>query len=362
MASKEIPLAIRKILEHSKAEYKQLGKSGLRVSVPIFGCMGIGSSKWLPWVLDEDQVLPLLRAAFDRGINTWDTANVYSNGMSEEVVGKAIQKYKIPRDKLVLMTKCHGMVDDEPETQPTQYHHQLAQSKDFVNHFGLSRSAIFNAVQASLDRLKTNYIDLFQIHRFDDNVPIEETMETLHDLVKAGKVRYIGASSMWAYQFAMLQACAERNGWTKFISMQNHYSLLYREEEREMNKYCNLTGVGLIPWSPLYRGHLARPPSAMGTTTRSAGEKEHGDWFSDGLTLADEAIINRVQEVAEKHEWKMSSVSLAWIKKRVTSPIIGFSSEARMDEALDAKGKTLTEEEESYLQEPYESRPIQGHW
>jgi len=185
-------------------------------------------------------------------------------------------------------------------------------------------------------------------------------MEALHDLVKMGKVNYIGASSMWAYQLAMMQAVAEKHGWTKFISMQNHYSLLYREEEREMNRYCNATGVGLIPWAPLCRGLLARPLSATGTTTRSEGEQKN-PLFSTGRTESDHAVINRVQELAEKKGWKMSHVALAWINKRISSPIIGFSSVERVDEALEMRGKELSAEEEKYLEEPYVVRDIQGH-
>ena len=239
-----------------KAEYKQLGKSGLRVSVPILGCMSFGDKRWQKWVIEEDEALPLLKAAYDRGLNSWDTANVYSNGVSEEIVGKAIKKYNIPRHKLVIMTKCCGTVREgnSPEVLALQ---DVNNTVDYVNQRGLSRQGIFNAVDASLKRLDTPYIDLLQIHRFDKTAPIEETMKALHDLVQADKVRYIGASSMFAYQFAIMQFTAEKNGWTKFVSMQNCYSLLYREEEREVNKFCDETGVGLIPVS-----HLTSPPLA----------------------------------------------------------------------------------------------------
>ena len=220
---------------------------------------------------------------------------------------------------------------------------------------GLSRAAIFNAVDASLSRLQTNYIDLLQIHRFDSNTPIEETMEALHDLVRSGKVRYIGASSMWTYQFVMMQACAEKNRWTKFVSMQNQHNLLYREEEREMNKYCRETGVGLIPWAPLAAGNLARPLSAAGSTTRS---QPQGD---SNLTEADKTIIKRVEEVAEKKGWKMSHVATAWSIQKGDLPIIGFSKVERIDEALEVRGKTLTEEEIKYLEEPYQPKNIVGH-
>lgn len=248
-----------------KATYRQLGKSGLRVSCPILGAMSVGDPRWAPWVLGADDALPLLKAAYDRGINTWDTANVYSNGASEEVIAKAIKQYKIPRHKLVILTKCCGTVREgnDAETLALQ---DIDQTADYVNQRGLSRQAIFNAVNASLKRLETDYIDILQIHRYDPSVPVEETMKALHDLVESGKVRYLGASSMWATQFAGLQWCAEKHGWTKFVSMQGWYNLLYREEERcdyagqgvlhrvadyarEMNRFCNDTGVGLIPVS-----------------------------------------------------------------------------------------------------------------
>jgi len=354
---------VLKSINETKAEYKRLGTSGLRVSVPILGAMSFGSKEWQPWVIEEEEAFPLLKAAYDKGLNTWDTANVYSNGVSEEIIGKAIKKFNIPRNKLVILSKCYGYVGETPDVRGIMYGQKIAESKDYVNRGGLSRNAIFEAVDASLKRLDTNYLDLLQIHRFDPFTPIEETMQALHDLVRTGKVNYIGASSMWTYQFAMMQACAEKHGWTKFISMQNHYNLLYREEEREMNKYCDATGIGLIPWAPLCRGHLARPPQEFGKTVRSEGEAKNKtqSFYQSGHSEGDQEIVRRVQELAEKHGWKMSHVALAWINKRISSPIIGFSSVARMDEALAARGKTLTEDEEKYLEEPYLTRPIQGH-
>ncbi|KAL9087661.1 MAG: hypothetical protein Q9165_006585 [Trypethelium subeluteriae] len=319
-----------------------------------------GSPEWASWVLDEEKSLPILKAAYDRGLNTWDTANVYSNGVSEEVIGSAIKKYNLPRQKLVILSKCYGTVAEEPGTRTIVYRDTLRKSKDYVNLGGLSRRSIIHNVDQSLKRLGTDYLDLLQIHRFDPHTEIEETMEALHDLVKSGKVRYIGASSMWAYQLAMMQTVAEKNGWTKFVSMQNHYSLLYREEEREMNRYCDLTGVALIPWAPLARGHLARPASAFGSTARSAQEQQNV-MFPTGHTDIDQQIIARVEELAKKKGWKMSQVALAWINQKVTSPIIGFSSIERMDEALDARDKTLTAEESKYLEELYQPRAIQGH-
>lgn len=303
-------------------------------------------------------------------------ANVYSNGGSEEIIGKAIKKYDLPRHKLTILSKCYGAVGESPSFRTMLHAKEVPQLKDYTNQGGLSRTAIFNQVNASLKRLDLDYIDLLQIHRFDKSVPVEETMEALHDLVKSGKVRYIGASSMWAVEFATMQFVAEKNGWTKFVSMQNHYNLLYREEEREMNRFCNMTGVGLIPvsiltpsrdypniiqWAPLCRGHLARPASAFGESARSEKEKKDGTTMS-GHAEQDKQMIDRVEELAKKHEWSMSSVALAWINKRVTSPIIGFSSAKRMDEALEARGKTLTDEEEKYLEELYQPRAIQGHW
>lgn len=307
------------------------------------------------------KALPLLKAAYDKGLTSWDTANAYSNGVSEIIIGKAIKKYNLPRHKLVIMTKCYNAVSEEPQGLYYFQRDVFQKSRDYQNNFGLSRLAIFNQVEASLKRLDTPYIDLLQIHRFDEKVPVEETMEALHDLVKSGKVRYIGASSMWTYQFAQLQFTAEKNGWTKFISMQNHYNLLYREEEREMNRFCNATGVGLIPWAPLCRGHLARPPTEFGSTARSGVEKEKVPG-SHGTVEPDLTIIKRVIEISEKKDWPMSHVALAWINKRVTSPIIGFSSEGRIDQAVSARGKILSEEEEKYLEELYQPKAIQGHY
>ncbi|KAF3351286.1 hypothetical protein VdG2_00793 [Verticillium dahliae VDG2] len=305
--SKQLPAGLKESLENSKAEYRQLGKSGLRVSVPIFGCMSFGDKRTLPWVIGEDEALPLLKAAYDRGLNTWDTANVYSNGASEIIVGKAIKKYSIPRHKVVILTKAHWAVGEEPEARHFVNRAEFEASKDYQNNFGLSRTALFNQVEASLQRLDTPYIDLLQIHRFDARTPLEETMKALHDLVQSGKVRYIGASSMWATQFARLQFVAEKNGWTPFVSMQNQYNLLYREEEREMNRFCNDTGL------------------------------------------------------ADKHGWAIAHVALAWINRRVASPIIGFSSVERLDQALSARGKSLSEEEEKYLEELYQPKAISGH-
>ncbi|KAJ4201525.1 hypothetical protein NW767_006613 [Fusarium falciforme] len=360
MSTIQLPSRLKQSLEDTRVEYRQLGRSGLRVSVPILGCMGFGDTRALPWALGEDEALLLLKAAYDMGLNTWDTANAYSNGVSEEIIGKALKHYDIPREKVVILTKCYFTVGETPEEQAYVFRSEFSKSKDYQNLSGLSRTAIFNQVEASLKRLQTDYIDLLQIHRFDSSVPMEETMKALHDLVQSGKVRYIGASSMWATQFAQLQFCAERNNWTKFVSMQNQYNLLYREEEREMIRFCNDTGVGLIPWAPLCRGHLARPPSSS-LTTRESTESQiiRG---GPGTSEADQKIIGRVAELAEKHGWPMAHVALAWINSRVTSPIVGCTKMERIEEAVSSNGKVLTKDEEGYLEELYQPRPVWGHF
>ncbi|KAL9054702.1 MAG: hypothetical protein Q9162_003982 [Coniocarpon cinnabarinum] len=280
--------------------------------------MSLGDKRWQPWVVEEAEALPILKAAFDQGLNSWDTANVYSNGESERIIAKAIKKYTLPRHKLVLMTKCNGLVrqNNEPDTLAIPNPNEQA---DYINQRGLSRAAIFNAVNASLQRLETDYIDLLQIHRFDSTTPIAETMKALHDLVESGKGR--------------------------------------RFKEREMIKFCNNTGVGLIPWSPLSFGRLARSASVTkkGETTRAS------DPFISKITTQDELIISRVEELAKKHGWPMSHVALAWINRKVSSPIIGFSNIERLNEALAARGKALTDEEEQYLMEPYRPLQVIGH-
>ncbi|EPQ54404.1 Aldo/keto reductase [Gloeophyllum trabeum ATCC 11539] len=341
--------------EGTKVEYRQLGKSGLQVSVPILGAMSFGSDKWAPWVINEDQAMPLLKAAWDRGVTTIDTANVYSNGESERIVGRFIKKYNIPRDQLIIATKCFGLVAAEPGIR-TSVTPGLDKLKEYVNQSGLSRAAIFNAVNASLERLQTPYIDLLQIHRFDAKTPVEETMKALHDLVESGKVRYIGASSMRCWQFALMNEVAEKRGWTKFVSMQDEYSLLYREEEREMHQYCNFHGIGIIPWAPLAAGSLARPPGT--STTRADASK--GTPFENKLRASDEVIVKRVQELAEKKGVPMGQIALAWVQTKVASPIVGCSSVKRLDEAI-VRGVELSGDEIKYLEEPYEPRPIRGH-
>ncbi|KAI4524598.1 Aldo/keto reductase [Schizophyllum commune Loenen D] len=328
-------------------KYVQLEKSGLRVSVPILGAMGFGNPKCgatdesTQWILGEEAALPILKAAWDRGINTIDTSNNYSNGDSERIIGKFMKKYQIPREEIIIATKCWGLVGKGADHDVLTYalYPEINQRKQYINQYGLSRASIFNAVEGSLARLNTSYIDLYQIHRFDFDVPPEETMKALHDLVEAGRVRYIGASSMRAWQFALLNEVAERNGWTKFVSMQDEYSLLYREEEREMHAYCQYNGIGIIPWSPLAGGLLARPLNSQKTPHME--------------------IIKRVEEIAAKRGWKMPQVALAWAQRKITSPIVGFNSISRVDEGVVDNG--LTEDEINYLEEPYQAKAVRGH-
>ncbi|KAL1691119.1 NADP-dependent oxidoreductase domain-containing protein [Schizophyllum commune] len=345
------------------AKYVQLGKSGLRISVPILGAMSYGNPKWAAtdestqWVLDEERALPILKAAWDRGINTIDTANVYSNGDSERIIAKFVEKYQIPREEIIIATKCFGLTAKGADHDIFTHAHiqALHQRKEYINQDGLSRAAIFNAVEGSLARLNTSYIDLYQIHRFDPSTPPEETMKALHDLVVAGKVRYIGASSMRAWQFALLNEVAEKHGWTKFVSMQNEYSLLYREEEREMIAYCKYHGIGLIPWSPLSGGALARPAKSEETPRW----KSFNAYGINKQSEIDAEIIKRVEEVAKKRGWAMSQVALAWAQRTVDSPIVGFNSIKRVDQGI-VSGE-LTDEEDKYLEEPYQPKPVQGH-
>ncbi|KAF8209106.1 NADP-dependent oxidoreductase domain-containing protein [Mycena galopus ATCC 62051] len=337
------------------ATYKRLGSAGLRVSVPIIGCMSFGSSKSRSWVLDEEPSHEVLKAAWDRGLNTWDTANVYCNGESEKVIGTFLKKYNIPRHKIIIATKAHGLVTDDITLYSFQ-HPELKEQRDYVNQDGLSRAGIFNAVDASLKRLGIDYIDLLQIHRFDPNTPIEETMRALHDLVLSGKVRYLGASSMRTWRFSEMNHIAEKNGWTKFVSMQNEYSLLYREEEREMIPYCKDHGIGIIPWGPLAAGALTRPLGVE--TARSDAAK--GTVFESKYSDADKAIIGRVEELAKKKGCTMSQIALTWVQMKIDSPIVGISSVERLDQSI-IKDVELTAEEVKYLEEPYVPKAVRGH-
>ncbi|KAK7976078.1 hypothetical protein PG989_014541 [Apiospora arundinis] len=338
--SKDVPDALAQSIEATKVEYRRVGSSGLVVSNPILGTLGLGDSKWMNWAMDEEEARDILYAAYTRGINTWDTANAYSNGKTEAIIGRVIKEFNIPRRKLVLMTKVGRIVADTEQ--------------DYVNQYGLSRMAILSAVEQSLERLQSTYIDVLHIHRWDPDTPIEETMGTLHGLVASGKVRYLAASSMWAFELAQLQCMAELRGWTKIVAMQHHYNLLYREEEREMIKFCKRTGVGMLSWSPLAEGYLARPLEMADRTTRSAR-------FGHGSSDADCEIIARVQRVATRHNAEMSQVALAWLNKRVSAAIVGINSIRRMDEVLGAREVVLTDEEDAWLEEPYQPKSIQGH-
>ncbi|KAK0476964.1 NADP-dependent oxidoreductase domain-containing protein, partial [Armillaria novae-zelandiae] len=326
-------------------DYHQLGSSGLRVSVPILGAMSFGSPEW---IMNEEHSLPILKAAWDKGINTIDTANAYSNGESERIISVFMEKYQIPREEIIIATKCHRIVGKIMTIRGKHSDH-LKKSRDYVNQWGLSRAAIFNAVEASLVCLKTDYIDLLQIHRYDDLTPPEETMKALHDLVQSGKVRYIGASTMPAWRFALLNEVARINGWTTFVSMQCEYSLLYREEEREMLDYCKYHGIGIIPWAPMAGGYLTRPLDE--STKRSAS----GGFPKPKLTEADKIIIDRVEEVAKRCGVSMAQVALAWVSSKVVSPIVWISSVKRLEENIVGVGRALSEEDMQYLEEAHVS-------
>jgi aryl-alcohol dehydrogenase-like predicted oxidoreductase len=332
--------------------------------------MSYGLSSWQPWVLDEDKSLPLIKAAFDRGINTFDTADTYSNGESERVLGKALKQYNIPREQVVILTKCYFAVADDqsdlvmgfpPATLQERYGSQ------YINRQGLSRKHIIEAVDASLERLGTNYIDVLQIHRLDKEVGAEEIMSTLHQLILCGKVRYIGASSMYAVEFAKLNHVADLKGYTRFISMQNYHNLLYREDEREMMRYCDQEGIATIPWSPLARGALARPYPKSGEageskgTTRSESDRMYQILLKQAARASDADVVGAVQKVAQKKGVAMAQVAIAWSRRKVTAPILGISSIERLDEAIAALDVTLTDEEMKELEAPYAPRPIIGH-
>jgi len=335
------------------AEYRRLGKSGLRISVPVLGCMSYGDPKWNIWVLPEEKALPILKAAWDVGVTTLDTANMYSNGESERIIRKFISQYNIPRENLVVITKIRFLVDHEQMSTISSYMRpELGSTRDYVNQGGLSRAAIFNQAQASLQRLGMDYVDILIIHMFDADTPFEETMRALHDLVLSGKVRYIGASNVRAWQFIEMNNIAQLNGWTQFSCVQMEHSLLYRVEERELFAYCNYKGIGILAHSALMDGHLARP---VGTETVRT-KKYSGTRAEKKRRESDIQIIKRVEEIAEKHSWKMSQVALAWSASKVSSPLVGINSVERLHEALIA-GKTLSEEENKYLEELYEYQP-----
>ncbi|KDQ63391.1 hypothetical protein JAAARDRAFT_29417 [Jaapia argillacea MUCL 33604] len=340
-----------------KMPYVRLGNSGLKVSRIILGTMQYGSSDWQKWVIgDEEEAVHHIKVAYDAGINAFDTANVYSNGLSEVFLGRAIKRLQLPRDEIVVMTKLFGTVAREYGTNLLG-----AGSPDeigYVNQHGLSRKHIFDSVKHSLERLQLDYIDLLQCHRFDNETPIEETMQALHDVVKAGYVRYIGMSSCWAYQFHAMQNYAIANKLTPFISMQNHHNLVYREEEREMLPTLKLFGVGSIPWSPLARGLLTRPLDEK--TTRGGTDRMIGGYSRGAGTPT---IVARVEEIAKKKGISMAQVAVAWSlsKDGVTAPIVGTTSLKNLEELIAAVDITLTPEEIKYLEEPYQPLAVIGH-
>ncbi|CAL1697806.1 unnamed protein product [Somion occarium] len=321
-----------------KVGYVRLGKSGLKVSKIILGTMQYGHKGWQEWVIDdEEEAAKHIRYAYDAGIQSFDTANVYSNGYSEVILGKAIKKLNLPREELVIMTKLFGAVAPDYGTNIMR---SGKPPVDFgiINQHGLNRKHIFESVKRSLERLQLDYIDLLQCHRFDYNTPIEETMQALHDVVKAGYVRYIGMSSCYAYQFHQMQNYAIQNNLTPFISMQNHYSLIYREEEREMFPTLKLFGVGSIPWSPLGRGLLTRPLSQ--STTRG-----QTDFFLQAYKgSSNAAIIDRVEEIAKKKGISMAQVAIAWTlaKDGVTAPIVGTTSLSNLEDIINEPKRTVS--------------------
>jgi len=311
----------------------RLGASGLKISRLALGCMSYGdptTERAHEWALADDVAQPFFRQAIELGITFWDTANVYQAGTSEEVVGRAIERYS-RREQIVLATKVHGRMHDGPGGS------------------GLSRKAILEQIDASLTRLGTDYVDLYQIHRFDPDTPVEETMEALHDIVKAGKVRYLGASSMYAWQFAKLQHAADLGGWTRFVSMQNQYNLLRRQDERELMAMCADTGVGLVPYSPQGKGRLARPWGEQ--STRSTVDHVVQAFDSP----LDEPVVNAVQKLADAHGVSMAQIALAWVLRNpaVSAPIVGATKPHHLPEAVAALELHLTDDEAAALEEPY---------
>jgi aryl-alcohol dehydrogenase-like predicted oxidoreductase len=329
-------------------DYVNLGKTGLKVSRICLGCMSYGtpaSGAARPgshaWALNEQESQPFFRQALELGINFFDTANVYSAGASEEVLGRFL-KANTRREAVVIGTKVWGVMRDEP------------------NGRGLSRKSIFFELDQSLRRLGTDYVDLYQIHRWDYETPIEETLEALHDLVKSGKVRYIGASSKFAWQFAKALYLADLHGWTRFVSMQNHYNLLYREEEREMMGLCRSEGIGVIPWSPLARGRLARPWQSG--TTRRYETDQFGKTLYSGTVEADRKVVDRLGEVSERRGLSRAQVALAWLltKPGITAPIVGATKPNHLPDAVAALSLRLTHDEIASLEEPYTPHPVLG--
>ena len=321
-----------------------LGSTGLKVSRLCLGMMTYGSKKWREWVLEEDEARPFIKRALDAGINFFDTADMYSDGVSEEITGRAIKHFGVRRDSVVVATKVFNPMGNDP------------------NQRGLSRKHIMHGIDESLRRLGMDYVDLYQIHRFDYTTPIEETLEALTDVVKAGKALYIGASSMWAWQFAQALALSDRLGFSRFVTMQNHFNLIYREEEREMIPLCLKEGIGLIPWSPLARGFLAgnRRRQDRGETSRARTDAyAHDLYYRDD----DFKVVDRVTEIARKRGVSNMQVALAWVLAQpgITAPIIGSSRMEHLEENLKALDLKLDQDELKALAEPYQPHPVLGH-
>ena len=328
-------------------QYIRLGNTGLKVSKLCLGMMTYGSSKWRPWVLDEEQSRPFIRKALEQGITFYDTADIYSNGASEEVLGRAIKEFA-RRDAVVIATKVFFKMGEGP------------------NDGGLSRKHVLAAIDDSLRRLQTDYVDLYQIHRWDYETPIEETLGALNDVVRAGKARYIGASSMFAWQFATALHLSERHGWARFAAMQNHYNLVYREEEREMIPLCRAAGVGLIPWSPLARGFLAgnrsrgKADEKSGATIRAKTDDYAKEYY---FQPEDFTVAERAAQIAKKLGKTAAQVALAWVASRpgITAPIIGASKPGQIEAAIDALSIDLSDEDVRLLEEPYRPHAVLGH-
>jgi aryl-alcohol dehydrogenase-like predicted oxidoreductase len=332
-------------------QYARLRRSGIKVSRILLGGMAFGKHTWegSPWTPDEEASMEVIKRAWDFGINTWDTADTYSNGESERILGKFLKKHNILRSKEVIMTKLFNPVmEDDSRPSPTD-----PESQELVNQMGLSRKHIFDDVDASLERLGTSYIDVLQLHRLGRETEPEEIMRALHDVVSSGKVRYLGGSSMAAWEFARLQYIARMNGWTPFASMQPFYNLLYREEEREIIPFCKAEGVGIIPWSPLARGLLGKPVGA--TSARSEADSKTKKWFGD----ANLDIVKRVEELSKKKGVSMASVATAWVLRKGYNPIVGLTGVERVEQIVEAFEVELSDDDCKFLEEGYRPREVQ---
>ncbi|KAI8890292.1 Aldo/keto reductase [Backusella circina FSU 941] len=329
-------------------QYVRFGNTGMKVSRICLGSASFGNSKWRPHVKDQDESIEIISAAYKAGINYFDTSDSYSNGDSERVLGKALELINASRERIVVATKVYAPVYDDMSRSGAMTADEKAQ---MVNRYGLSRKHIFDAIDASLERLRLDYIDLYQIHKFDEETPIEETMQALHDLVRSGKVRYIGASNMKAYQFQKMNHIADKNGWTKFVSMQNLYNLIYREEEREMIPYCLDSGIAGVTWSPLAMGVLT---GKNRKTVRAESRVTLTEMMSN-IKDNSEVIVDRVMKVSERLGISAAQVSLAWLlsKSFVTAPIVGFSSLTQLHDSVQAINVKLSEEDIKYLEEAY---------